>query len=103
MTPERQLTIAAAGPAPKAGSTINSYGQTPQPGDTAVFGRIPERSSDALPAEDQEAISEAMGKPLKLNEYDEDGLAEPEFTDAQGVIHIIYVDPSAVRIFGEGE
>jgi hypothetical protein len=76
---------------------MNSQGQKPQPGDTVVLTRIPEGLLDGLPTEDQEAISAAVGKPLKLNEYDDDGLAELEFTDAQGVIHFIFVDASAIR------
>jgi len=80
---------------------MNSHDEKPTPGDTVVLTRIPEGLLDGLPQEDQEAISEAVGKPLKLNEYDNDGLAELEFTDPQGVIHLIYVDPSTIRIFRE--
>jgi len=52
---------------------------------------------DGLPPEDQRAISEVFGKPVLLNEYDDHGRAELEFTDREGVIHFIYVDPSFIR------
>jgi hypothetical protein len=45
---------------------------------------------------DQEAISKAVGKPMTLNGYEDDGRAELEFTDTEGVIHIIYVDPKFI-------
>ena len=51
---------------------------------------------DNLPVEDQHAISEIVGKPVKLNEYDTDGRAELEFTDSEDVIHFIYVDPKFI-------
>jgi hypothetical protein len=76
---------------------MNSPDRKPQPGDTVVLPQMPPRLLDGLPPEDQEAISAAIGKPVVLTEYDEDGLAELEFTDAQGVIHYIYVDPTAIR------
>lgn len=75
---------------------MNSHDKKPQPGDTVVLTRMPQGLLDGLPPEEQEAISEALGKPLKLNEYDEDGRAELEFTDAQGIIHFIYVDLSVI-------
>lgn len=82
---------------------MNSDHKKPQPGDFVVLARLPEGLLDGLPQEDQEAISEVIGKPMKLNEYDEDGLAELEFTDAKGVIHFIYVDPNAIRNSEEEE
>ena len=50
-----------------------------------------------MPIEDQNAISEIVGKPIRLNEYDSNGRAELEFTDRQRMIHFIYVDPVLIR------
>jgi hypothetical protein len=48
-------------------------------------------------SKNQKAISEAVGKPIRLIGYDDDGRAELEFTDAEGVIHFIYVNTSVIR------
>jgi hypothetical protein len=52
---------------------------------------------DDLPAEDQEAITEIIGKSILLVEYDEDGRAELEFQDRNGNLHFIYVSPEFIR------
>jgi hypothetical protein len=65
--------------------------QTPKPGDSFVLIEIPPGLLDGLPTEDQEAISDAVGKPIRLNVYDEKGRAELEFRDRNGVIHFIFV------------
>ncbi len=57
--------------------------------------KIPPGLLEGLPLDDQQAISEAEGKPLRLNEYD-DGRAELEFTDSSGVIHFIWVTPDCI-------
>jgi hypothetical protein len=41
--------------------------QTPKPGDTVVLIEIPPGLLDGLPTEDQEAICDAVGKPIRLN------------------------------------
>jgi hypothetical protein len=53
---------------------------------------------DDLPAADQQAISTIIGKPVQLNEYDVDGRAELEFTDADGVIHFLFVRPEFIGV-----
>jgi hypothetical protein len=58
---------------------------------------VPSGLLDNLPMEDRRAISEVVGKPIVLNEYDEDGRAELQFKDNQGVIHFIYVSPDFIR------
>jgi hypothetical protein len=60
---------------------VGSHSEKPQPGDTVVLAEIPLGLLDGLPPEDQQAISEVLGKPLALNGYDEDGRAELEFRD----------------------
>jgi hypothetical protein len=50
-----------------------------------------------LPIEDQLAISEIVGKPVLLEEYDEDGRAELKFTTSEGHVHFIYVSPEFIR------
>lgn len=43
-------------------------------------------------------LSEIVGKPVRLNEYDQAGRAKVEFTDSQGVLHFIYVSPDIISI-----
>jgi hypothetical protein len=69
----------------------------PRPGDTVTLTEVPSGLLDNLPMEDRRAISEVVGKPIVLNEYDEDGRAELQFKDNQGVIHFIYVSPDFIR------
>ncbi|MGZ4731446.1 MAG: hypothetical protein ACXVZH_04820 [Terriglobales bacterium] len=61
-----------------------------------VLKALPPGFLDDLPVEDQDVISKAVGKPITLNGYEDDGRAELEFTDTEGVIHIIYVDPKFI-------
>jgi hypothetical protein len=61
-----------------------------------VLKALPPGFVDDLPVEDQEAISEVVGKTIALNGYEDDGRAELEFTDTEGVLHIIYVDPKFI-------
>ena len=68
----------------------------PKPGDTVVLIEVPPGLLDGLPTEDQEAIAEVVGKRVLLAEYDDDGRAELEFTDRNGVIHSIFVSPDLV-------
>ena len=68
----------------------------PLPGDTVVLREAPSGLLDGLPTEDRRAISEIVGKPVQLNEYDDAGRAELEFTDRDGVMHFIYVNPDLI-------
>jgi hypothetical protein len=63
-----------------------------KPGEKVLLKALPPRFIADLPAEDQRVISEAVGKPIVLNGYEEDGRAELEFTDREDVVHLIYVD-----------
>jgi hypothetical protein len=65
-----------------------------------VLKALPQGFMDDLPAEDQEAISKAVGKPITLKGYEDDRRAELEFADTKGVIHTIYVDPKFIRTGG---
>jgi hypothetical protein len=69
----------------------------PMPGDLVVLTDVPPGLLDGLPEEDQKAIREVVGKPVRLNEYREDGRAELEFTDDGGGIHFIYVSPDVLK------
>lgn len=71
----------------------NSGDTKPKPRSRVVLTRVPPRLLDDLPSEDQQAINEVVGKPIQLNEYDEDGRAELEFKDSSGNFHFIYVGP----------
>jgi len=68
------------------------------PGQKVILTKLPPGLIDGLPVEDQRAISEVVGKPVLLNEYDEDGRAELEFIDyREDIIHSIYVDPKLIK------
>jgi len=67
------------------------------PGSTAVLTAIPPGLLDGLPEEDQRAISAIAGKRLLFASYDEEGRAELEFTDSEGIIHFIDVPPEFVK------
>ena len=69
----------------------------PKPGDMVVLERLPPGFLDDLPLEDQIAIRDVIGRPIKFNEIDSWGSAELEFIDKRGVGHFIYVDPSYIR------
>jgi len=69
----------------------------PKPGDRVILTAIPPGLLDDLPSEDQQAITEIVGKPIALNGYDEDGRAELEFRDRSGNFHSVYVRPDFIR------
>jgi hypothetical protein len=68
----------------------------PKPGDRVILRECPAGLLDDLPPADQQAISDIIGKPVRLNVYDDDGRAELEFTDADGVIHFLFVRPEFI-------
>ena len=70
----------------------------PKPGDRVILTECPAGLLDDLPAADQQAISAIIGKPVRLNEYDVDGRAELEFTDADGVIHFLFVGSEFIGV-----
>jgi len=45
----------------------------PKPRQKVILKALPPGFIDDLQAEDQQAISEAVGKPIVLNRYEEDG------------------------------
>jgi hypothetical protein len=47
----------------------------PKLGDTVVLMGVPPSLNDDLPADDQQAIGEVIGKPIVLKEYDAAGRA----------------------------
>jgi hypothetical protein len=65
----------------------------PQPGRKVILKALPPGFVNDLPEGDQRAILAVVGTPIMLNEYERDGRAELEFTDSEGTIHFIYVDP----------
>ena len=70
----------------------------PVPGDVVVLGELPGGLLDGSPIEDQRAISNIVGKPVRLSDYDSDGRAELQFTDTEGVVHFVYVSPDVIRL-----
>jgi hypothetical protein len=68
----------------------------PNPGATVLPSELPDGLLEGLPIQDQYAISEIISEPVRLNEYDDAGRAELEFTDREGILHIIYVRPDLI-------
>jgi hypothetical protein len=68
----------------------------PKPGDRVILRECPAGFADDLPASDQQAVLAIIGKPVFLNKYEDDGRAELEFTDADGVIHFLFVGPEFI-------
>ena len=68
----------------------------PKPGELVVLTEVPSGFLDDLPAEDQQAIVEVVGKPIVLRGY-ADGRAELEFEDRDGNGHVIFVAPRFIR------
>ncbi len=72
----------------------------PKPGDTVVLTDVPPGLLDGLPTEDQQAITQLVGKPILLTGYDEDGRAELEIRDVRddgADFRVIYVSPEFIR------
>lgn len=76
---------------------MSSKRAKPQPADSVVLAEVPAGLLEGLPSEDQKAILGIIGKSIRLAGYDKDGRAELEFTNADGVIRFIYVDPNLIR------
>ena len=68
----------------------------PKPGDTVLLIEVPPGLQDDLPPDDLEAISEVIGKPIRLKQYDDVGRAGLEFKDRNGELHCIYVSPNFI-------
>lgn len=77
---------------------MNPEPRKPRPGEKVVLTSVPPGLLRGLPTEDQEAISQIVGKPVTLLEYDADGRAELEFVSADGHIHSIWVDPRFIEM-----
>ena len=69
----------------------------PNPGDMVVLTAIPQGFLDDLPEEDQQSITEIVGKPVLLNEYDDAGRAELEFRDYEGQPRYLYVAAEFIK------
>lgn len=75
----------------------------PKPGNRVILTEVPPGFVDDLPEEDQQAIKGAVGRPIRLNEYDEKGQAELEFKDRNGSFHTMYVSPEFIRGMSQSE
>jgi hypothetical protein len=76
---------------------MNTQPKKPKPDEMVVLTGLPTGFLDDLPEEDKLAISGVVGKAIILNGYDEDGRAELEFTEENGTIHFIYVNPAFLK------
>ena len=81
----------------------NTGDMKPKPGNRVILVELPPGFLHDLPEEDQYAIKSAVGKPVRLNEYDDDGRAELEFKDCNGYFHTMYVAPEFIRAMSESE
>ena len=63
----------------------------PEAGDKVILIGLPLHFLNDLSLEGQKDIRNAIGKPVLLNGYDEDGLAELIFCEISEVSHTIYV------------
>ena len=62
-----------------------------------ILDALPAGFVNDLPHQDQKALLERVGKAVILSGYDDDGRAELEFKDREGIFHTICVDPRFVR------
>jgi hypothetical protein len=69
----------------------------PKPEELVVLTEVPPGMLDDLPSEDKQAIVEIVGKPIALKGYDDEGRAELEFIDREGISHVILVAPRFIR------
>jgi len=67
-----------------------------KPGDKVVLATLPPGLLRGLPSEDQKAIRDILGKPVLLEQYDDDGRAVLTFTDSKNVAHSIFVSPKSI-------
>jgi hypothetical protein len=67
------------------------------PGDVVMLTELPANFFKGLPEEDQVEIKAAIGRSVQFIGYSW-GLAELEFTDDQGAMHTIWVDPKLVTL-----
>jgi hypothetical protein len=74
----------------------------PKPGELVILTEIPRGTLDDLPPEDQQAITDVVGKSILLKDYDDAGRAELEFTDRDGETHYIFVAPKFIRAAQSG-
>jgi hypothetical protein len=75
----------------------SSSRKNPKRGDKVLLAILPPGLLRGLPREDQKAIREIVGKPVLLEEYDEDGRAVLTFTDSKNVGHSIFVSPDYIK------
>jgi hypothetical protein len=70
----------------------------PKLGDLVKLKLVPPGVLEDLPMADRKAILKASASPMRLIEYDEVGRAGLQFTDGNGIVHIIYVNPDLLTI-----
>jgi hypothetical protein len=66
-------------------------------GDKVIVSSLPAGFLDGLDSDDQQAILEILGKPVTFNEIDEHGRAELMFTDCNGIIHFVWIEPAQLK------
>ena len=67
------------------------------PGQKAIITELPVGFLDDLPKEDQKAILDIVGKPIRFVGFDDFGQAELEFRESNGTLHFIYVASKFIR------
>lgn len=76
---------------------LDSQGEPLRHGDKVVYLDAREDLLRGLPASDQEVIKAQVGKVVKVEGFDDYGHVELVFTDAEEIIHFIWVEPECVK------
>jgi hypothetical protein len=69
----------------------------PLPGGSVFIRETPPGLFSGLSEDDQRAVFAILNEPIRLNAYDDEGRAELEFTDSQGMIHFLYVSQDLIK------
>ena len=69
----------------------------PMPGEQVVLLCAPAELLSGLPMDEQKAVSDAVGKQMLLVDCNEDGKALLRFTDLDGGIHFVNVQPALIK------
>jgi hypothetical protein len=76
---------------------MNQQDNLPKPGEMVLLVGLPLGFLDDLPEEEQKAIREMVGKPVKLGAYDELGRAELFFGNIDRTSHTLYLETKHIQ------
>jgi hypothetical protein len=67
-------------------------------GNSVAIRKIPQELISGLPNEDQAAILACLDRIFSISDFDAYGHVEIEFTDAEGVLHTIWIRPDCLEL-----